>query len=326
MCDTISYSVAIRTLGTAGNKYRKLMNSIASLKIPPEKIVVVLPKGSEFHDIIIGNEQFVYSEKGMISQRIEALKYITSKYTLFCDDDVEFESDFVEKLMEPLEKQGYAVSAGPLLEFFPPSGIKAGVISLLGGACVMIHGKKDNYVRLLKTGGWSYNRAIDLERHRIYNTQSVAGTCFLAGTEIMKRMKFSNEMWAEKVGYSAFEDRIMIGKMIVNGYRACVVSDALYKHNDGKTSVNSLKLEPQYAAAFNHYVFWHRFVYLPEMSLVKRVWSKICIKYYIGMGKLYHRIAHRKSTETYDTVCKGFADAKRFIHSKEYLSLPSAII
>ena len=60
-----SYSVAIRTLGTSGSKYVKLIDSINRQTIKPEKIIVVLPKGYDIPKYHIGNETFVFSEKGM---------------------------------------------------------------------------------------------------------------------------------------------------------------------------------------------------------------------------------------------------------------------
>ena len=230
---SFSYSVAIRTLGTAGEKYKKLLNSIKKQKIQPEKVIVVLPKGYTPPTDRIGTEQFVFCEKGMIQQRIACLPYISSKYTLFCDDDVEFPEEFTEKLLDKLETEEYCVAAGPLLDFFPPKTFKYLVASLLGGACVMLRARDKYYVRLLKTGGFSYNDSIKRDSHRTYKTESLAGTCFMADTEVMRRMNYEEELWAEKTGYSAFEDRIEIGKMIVNGYNACIVSDASYIHNDG---------------------------------------------------------------------------------------------
>ena len=41
----ISYSIAIRTLGRAGAKYQKLLDSIRNSTVQPEKVVVVLPEG-----------------------------------------------------------------------------------------------------------------------------------------------------------------------------------------------------------------------------------------------------------------------------------------
>lgn len=136
------YSVAIRTLGTAGEKYLKLMQSIQKQKFQPKQVVVVLPEGYQAPERIIGNEMFVYCQKGMIKQRLKALDYITTEYTLFCDDDVEFDEDFVSKLIEPLDSQKYACASGPLLSFFPPNNMKYWVASLLGGACVMVWKRK----------------------------------------------------------------------------------------------------------------------------------------------------------------------------------------
>ena len=59
----ISYSVAIRTLGTAGDKYEKLMNSVAALVPKPKEVVVVLPEGYEKPEYQIGCELFVRSQK-----------------------------------------------------------------------------------------------------------------------------------------------------------------------------------------------------------------------------------------------------------------------
>lgn len=329
MPETFTYSVAIRTLGTAGEKYVKLLESIKNQTIQPEKIVVVLPEGYNLPDYQIGNETFVFSRKGMIPQRIEAIKHIESQYILFCDDDVELSTDFAKKLVEALRDCRYDVSAGPLLDFFPPKKVKYLLASVLGGACVMIRGKSFYYTRILCTGGWSYNREIDAKRHILYTAESLPGTCFMARTEPMKLMAYEHEIWAEKTGYAAFEDRIMIGKLWVNGFKACVVSDAEYRHNDGKTSVRNLKLEPQYAAAFNHYIFWHRFLYSLGKSRTKKCWMQVCIHYYIFMSKLYNKMLYllgRSTPEVYETVCKGFSDAKEFVKSDAYKQLPSPIV
>ena len=56
----ISYSIAIRTLGKAGKKYQKLLNSITKLNVQPEKIIVVLPEGYKPPVEKIGTECFVY--------------------------------------------------------------------------------------------------------------------------------------------------------------------------------------------------------------------------------------------------------------------------
>ena len=65
MKQKFTYSIAIRTLGTAGEKYKKLLDSIVKLSIQPEKIIVVLPEGYAPPEYRLGAEEFVYSQKGM---------------------------------------------------------------------------------------------------------------------------------------------------------------------------------------------------------------------------------------------------------------------
>lgn len=323
-----SYSIAIRTLGTAGEKYRKLLDSIERQTIKPEKVVVVLPEGYELPKEQLGYEKFYFSQKGMIPQRIAAIGHINTKYVLFCDDDVELEPEFCRKLMECMEEKEYSVASGPLLNFFPPDTWKYKLSSVLGGACMMIRGREAYYTKILSTGGWSYNYSINDQKNRLYDAQSLPGTCFMANREHIQSVNIAHEIWAEKTGYSAFEDRIMIMKMLLNGYKACVVSDAHYIHNDGKTSTRGIKLTPIYAGAFNHYVFWHRFLYKQSRNVLDKLWKKICINYYMLMSRLYGWggvLLKRRSAEERKTSVQGFKDAKLFVKSKEYKSLPNVI-
>lgn len=323
-----SYSIAIRTLGTAGEKYRKLLESIERQTIKPEKVVVVLPEGYKLPSEQLGCEEYYFSLKGMIPQRIAAIDYIDTKYVLFCDDDVELEPDFSKKLIECMELRGYSVASGPLLDFFPPDTWKYKLSSILGGACLMIRGKESYYTRILSTGGWSYNRSIDISERHIYQAESLAGTCFMANRAQLRDVEIGREMWAEKTGYSAFEDRIMIMKMLVNGHKSCVVSDAHYIHNDGKTSTRDIKLAPIYAGSFNHYVFWHRFLYKQSKNTFDKLWKKLCINYYVLMSRVYGwglYLIKKKSADERNASVQGFKDAKDFIKSQEYLTLPEVV-
>lgn len=323
-----SYSIAIRTLGTAGEKYKKLLDSIDRQTIKPEKVVVVLPEGYEMPEERLGYEQFEFSPKGMIIQRMDALKYIDSEYILFCDDDLEFDCDFCEKTILALNKEEYDCASGPLLELFPPKGLKHSFASVLGGACVMLHGRSKYYVRILNTGGWSYNHSIDTKVHKIYMTESLPWACFMIKRVAMENICFNDELWAEKSGYSAFEDRIMFYKLLLNKFRTCVVSDAHYIHNDGKTSTREIKLTPIYAGAFNHYVFWHRFLYKQSENVLDRLWKRVCINYYMLVSRLYGWglfLLKRRTAEERKASVQGFNDAKLFVKSQEYLALPSVI-
>lgn len=106
----------------------------------------------------------------------------------------------------------------------------------------------------------------------------------------MKHVRFEDEMWAEKNGYSAFEDRILFYKLQNNGHHSCVVSDAKYLHNDAKTSTQTLRTEPVYAAAYNHYVFWYRHIYQCTSNVLNKGWKTLHLALYTDAETLSESI------------------------------------
>ena len=78
----VHYSIAIRTLGRAGEKYRRLLKCITELDQKPEKIVVVLPEGYPLPGDRLGCEVFLFCSKSMIGQRIKALEAIDTEKIL----------------------------------------------------------------------------------------------------------------------------------------------------------------------------------------------------------------------------------------------------
>ena len=97
-----SYSVAIRTLGTAGDKFQQELDSILAQTIQPEKVVVYIAEGYSIPKETIGIEQYVYVKKGMMTQRALQYNEIDSEYILMLDDDALLPSDFVEKMFDAL--------------------------------------------------------------------------------------------------------------------------------------------------------------------------------------------------------------------------------
>ena len=321
-----SFSIAIRTLGRAGMKYQKLLDSIANSKLKPEKVVVVLPHGYELPKERLGWEEFVYCEKSMIKQRIEALKYITSEYILFLDDDVSFDEDFIEKLITPLENNLFDCSTGPLFSFFPASilGTRAGTLTASVSLSLF---NRDMYVKILRSGGWSYH-TFDTSVRRYYPTESFAWTCFMIKTHVMKAIKMEDEIiWLEKYGYAAGDDRVMAYKLVKKGYSACIVSDAIYEHNDAKTSTSKEEMadtKPVFCMAYMHRIFWQRFIQDMEDNNILKVINSICLLYWKYMMYLYRAVkALKADNKVYATAFKrGIAEAEDYIASKEYINLP----
>ena len=99
-----NYSVTIRTLGTAEDKYQRTLDSIATQSIQPKEVIIVLANGYECPKEQLGYERFVFVDKGMVNQRVACFDESSSEYTLALDDDVEFSSNFVASLFDTMEK------------------------------------------------------------------------------------------------------------------------------------------------------------------------------------------------------------------------------
>ena len=85
----MSYSIAIRTLGTAGDKFNRELQSIACQTLKPEKVVIYIAQGYARPTGTIGIEQYVEVPKGMVAQRALPYAEIDSDYILLLDDDME---------------------------------------------------------------------------------------------------------------------------------------------------------------------------------------------------------------------------------------------
>lgn len=282
----IDYSVIIRTLGTAGEKYQKLLTSIDRLEPRPKEVIVVLPEGYRLPEQRLGYERFCFSKKGMIAQRMHGLYECSTELALFCDDDVEFEKDFVKYLYEPIAQGKAELSVGPLLSFLVPRGIKT-VASILSAGSYPTVFHKDQYITMHRSGAWSYNRNLDFRQNRFYPTDSAAWTCFFCLVEAMKKIRLSEETWIERYNYAALDDQVMFYKAKLRGLRTVTASKAVYIHNDAKSSQSETRKEAMFAGAFNQVVFWHRFIYNMQKNTVTRLLTRCAWVYRCVSGDAY---------------------------------------
>lgn len=319
------YSIAIRTLGRAGEKYQKLLDSIQRSSIQPQKVVVVLPEGFDPPAERLGDEQFVYCSKGMVNQRIEALKYIDTEYTLFLDDDIAFDEHFVQKLLEPLDEGMFDCSTGPLFSFFPQS-MAGRIAGTLTASVSLSLFRRDMYVKILRSGGWSYH-TFDTTQKRYYPTESFAGTCCMIRTRVMRDLRMEDEkIWLERFGYAYGEDRVMAYKLVRLGYKACIVANALYMHNDAKTSTSAQEMrntKPIFCTYYMHVVFWNRFIQDMEQNGLFRFLNKACFFYWQLAMTGYHvlKCIKPECRSRFSAFIQGLHEGKRYVRSKEYQSL-----
>ena len=319
----IDYSVIIRTTGRAGEKYRKLLASIAALQPQPREVIVVLPEGYALPEERLGWETFYFCPKGMVIQRLHGIAQCKTKYALISDDDIAFAPDFVRKLTEPLETGKYGISAGPLLEFFPAKGLPT-IMSVLTGASGPTLFHKDRYNTVWRTTGYSFNRK--LEPGKLYETQSAAWTCFYADVEKLRSIRFEDELWLDLNGYSAHDDTAMFYKAWLRGIKSVIVADATYQHLDAKTSTRGNMEKALYATGFNDVVFWHRF--LSGERTLEKYWSRLCIGYRFAAQGLYNRLnllRGRMTRQELEAFRQGVKAGWQWLESADYRSLPAVM-
>lgn len=316
----IDYSVIIRTTGKAGEKYRKLLRSIEALEPKPREVIVVLPEGYALPEDRLGWENFYFCPKGMVVQRLHGIAQCKTPYALICDDDVAFGPDFVRKLHEPLEEGRGGLSIAPLYSFLPQKGVRAVVDAVLGGGVPTVF-HRDRYCSVLRTTGYSYNRKLNVNK-KYYETQSAAWTCFYADVRSLRAIDFEVEqMWLDRHGYSALDDQAMFYKAWLRGVKTIVVSNAFYEHLDARTSTRESREPVIFSRVFNRIVFWHRFIYSQESSLLGKTWARFCFSYYWAMNGIFTLLRRIPAGEK-DIRTRARKEAKAYLLSDAYRNLP----
>ncbi len=324
--EQISFSVVIRTIGKAGEKYQRLLDSVAALEPKPQEVIVVLPEGYDLPKEKLGTERYCFSEKGMVHQRLKGFQECKTDYMLVCDDDVCFGPDFVQKLYAPLKAGRGKISAAPLYSFLPQKGFRA-FIDCLSGAAAPTLFHRNRYVSVLNTSGYSYNRHLKTSKE-MYESQSLPGTCFFCDTKAILAAGLEEEFWVDARKYSSMEDQVLIYKAWLRGIKAVVVPDAEYEHLDGRTSTQGDKSPVLYAHRFNRTVFWKRFICDQKKTFIGRVWCTIAYRYRLMCGGLLDRLSvlRKKYTkEEFLHIKEGLKDGREFVRSEEYATLPPAV-
>lgn len=133
--------------------------------------------------------------------------------------------------------------------------------------------------------------------------------------------------WLERFGYAAGDDRVMAYKLVKLGYRACVVSNALYQHQDAKTSTSIQEMKnttPIFCMYYMHVVFWHRFVLETENCLLNRFLNRVCFGYWYIMITFYQFM--KGVNPDYASYLKAFREGlkegKQYVKTEEYRNLP----
>ena len=318
MKSKMKYTAVIRTLGTAGEKYQQLLNSLQQQSIQPNDIIVYIAEGYPLPKETIGKERYVYVKKGMVTQR--ALRYdeVQTEYMLFLDDDVFLPPTAVELLYRELQEMcGDVISP----DVFPNSRrpLVSELLMMLSGRMRARRGDEKWGYMVMRNAGYSYNK----NPKGVLQSQTNAGPCFLCKKKDFLKIKFQEELWLDKQKYPLGEDQVMFYKMHKKGLRVLTSYDSGILHLDAGSS--RISEERGKRIIFSDFrfktIFWHRFIYRCEASFLLKIWDVICISYtflftlLISLIKGQFDIFKLKKDAIYEGVS--------FINSAEYKSLPT---
>ena len=331
----ISYSVVIRTLGNAGDKYKRLLQSIAKQTIKPEEIIVAIPKGYSV-DFQLGNERFVYCEKGMVTQRAAGIKAAKSEYILVVDDDVEFDEDMIEMLYLylvennldcclPLQGDSVGLEDKTMDLKYP---LKVRLRNGFTGQ-MLTSRRKSKYLDVLtKTAGHKvYITSNELDR--CYLCTTACFQCFFIKTAVAKYAHFEDEIWLEQgrlTSYSAFDEPVFFSKLNQNGLRMAYALRVRYRHLDAQAGhTTRSRLEDKriryYSIARNRTIYWYNFIWKYSKGFVERLETMVCGVYGLGNYMLFTMTINvsPKYWSALRALFMGYKDAWDFIRkSKQY--------
>lgn len=284
-CNTIAkegnmeYSICIRTLGHGGEKYKKLIESIKKLSIQPKEVIIAIPKGYEVQEENTIEAKIIYSEKGMLLQRIIGYEKAESKYVLLLDDDVEFEEALVEKLSKPI-LQGKGKLSFPIYkDLLPEKGVK-GAIGALTLSAIPSFNKEEKYVKILPSGGYMYNRNYEPTRKWL-ESESGPGMCIFAERQALLNINLREELWVETPGYALREDALLIYKAFLKGYNTTAVDGISIGHLDVGSREENRNVKAAYSTTLNHLIFWYRFIYKERKTFGKKLLASVALGYWI---------------------------------------------
>ena len=318
----MQYSAVIRTLGKARKAYQTTLDSLMQQTIKPSSVVVYIAEGYPIPNETIGIEKYVYVPKGMVAQRALQYDEVSTEYCLFLDDDVYLPADAVEKMYNEMVQHNAQVISPCTFDNHKTS-IKSKLIRTLTGKEVCRFGDSKWAFKVLRTAGFSYNNN---PTRPVYESQSNAGPCFFCRKEDFLRISFQDELWLDAAPYALPEDQVMYYKMFMKGLKVLTSFDTGIVHLDAGSTMGQNKertFKLVYSEYRNKLIFWHRFIYLSDQSLLLRVCDVISIGYAYGIQTLKYllKIMLGKKDEV-NAFFGGIKDALKFLRSQEYRQLP----
>ncbi len=322
----LSYCIAIRTLGKAGEKYQKELDSLVKQTIPPKKILVYLAEGYERPKETVGVEEIIYSPKGMVSQRARDYKEVDTPYVLMLDDDVYLPPTAVEQMMNAITtEQADCVVA----DTFPSQRLplKNKLLAALTNWATP-HFDQRWGIKIGRTTSFSY---LNNPKRDYYPAQNGAGPCSLWRLDALKSIHLEHELWLDKLGFAYGDEMFFFHKLYRNGGKLLIHYTCGAEHLDAQSSRTAYKQDPErlMKRARSWFILWWRTQYeAADLSMFDRILSVICYTFKVIYDILLHLLYSiaRLSYKPLFNYLKGLLAGYRFVHTNTYRNVPNFCI
>lgn len=317
--DYPSYSVLIRTLGTAGEKYLETLRSCERQTIQPDEILVYIPYDYQLPKESIGKEIYIRCDKGMVAQRSNCAANVSSDYILFLDDDLSFDKHFVQLLFDGLLKNsGDCISPDVYSIHNNPISIK--IRDFLGGTWP--HFNKEWSFKIRRDSHYNYNPS---PKKDVLKSQSAAGACALCKKSVYEKIHFEDERWMDNVRYSSGDDQVFFYKMYKYGFTLLTSFNAKLIHLDAGAGHEKSKSQLAFSAAYCQYIIWHRTVFSENQSLIKKVLCILCFifEFLFTLPLKFGMVIKNCSISILTSHISGYYKAAKYVNTEEYKQIPS---
>lgn len=312
------YSIAIRTLGKAGNKYLAELKSIERQTVPPKDIFVYIAEGYKKPNETIGKEEIIYCKKGMIAQRSLPFDEIETEYILFLDDDIELAPDSIEILFNSLKENNADCIFAEFYNHFN-FDIKERRMAFVNSLNTSTKSSKWLY-RVKPSSGTEYT--INPTKEAL-PSQTGCGGAILCKKSAYKTIHFEDERWLDRFAYPLGDDHILLYKLHRHGFKVIGHTNHGIRHLDaGSGSLQENGAEKAVNNIAANFAIWWRSQFSASSGFNK-LYTAVCFSGYVSMSILFrsaYSIKKRK-IQPLEELIKGLRHGWNIVHSKEFKSL-----
>lgn len=314
-----AYTVAIRTLGKAGQKYLTTLQSAKEQDVPPEKILVYIPHGYALPPETVGTEEYVRCDKGMVTQRSLPFDEIQTEWILFLDDDMYLPPDTVRRYFDALEAEGadcITPNVFPNHQMSPLRKIRAA----LGGT--LPHHDPHWAFKIRRSSAYSYNA----RPRDVMPTQSGSFNCLLVSRRAYDAIHYADERWLDRLGYALGDDQLFFYKLYRHGFKVLVHYTSGVKHLDaGSAGGKADPTRSAYVSGAMRYLLWWRTQYTCAASRGERLrctlaYAQLTV---LNLASMSAISLLRLRPVILSAHIRGIAAGRRFARSAEGKQLPA---